>query len=154
MSKTLANLELTENTCIILPSSLSADGKYAGIAEAGTLGETIAFGDIVYFKASDSRWWRAQANADATSGAVKLGCCVLAGAAAAASIILLQGKVRADANFPAMTIGAPLYISGSSAGDVVTAQPTTTDYIIRIVGFANTADELYFRPSPDYITHT
>lgn len=150
----LSSSQLNENSAILLPTSLSADGKWSGIAEAGVLGETVAFGDIVYFKAADSRWWKARADADATSGAVKLGCCVVAGAAAGATTILLFGKVRADANFPTLTIGAPAYISGSSAGDVVTTQPTTTDHIIRIVGYGNTADELYFNPSNDYITHT
>jgi hypothetical protein len=26
--------------------------------------------------------------------------------------------------------------------------------VIRVIGFANTADELYFTPSTDYITYT
>jgi len=39
-------------------------------------------------------------------------------------------------------------------GDVVVTQPTTSDVCIRIVGFANTANELFFNPSNDYIVHT
>jgi len=33
-----------------------ADGTYAGIKETGVLGETVAFGEPVYFKSVDSRW--------------------------------------------------------------------------------------------------
>lgn len=33
------------------------------------------------------------------------------------------------------------------------AQPTTTDVVIRTLGFALTADEIYFNPSADFITH-
>lgn len=33
-------------------------------------------------------------------------------------------------------------------------QPSTADYVIRIVGSALTADEIYFNPENDWITHT
>lgn len=143
-----------ENTDLKLDAALSADGKFCGITEAGTAGATLAFGDICYLAAADSRWELADADADSTSGAVKLGICVLAAAAdASATTMLLWGKIRADAVFPTFTISAPVYV-GTTAGDVQVAQPSGTDDVIRIVGHANTADELFFHPSPDYITHT
>ena len=58
-------------------------------------------------------------------------------------IIILYGKVRADAAFPALTIGAPVYAS-ITAGAVQTAQPSGVDDVIRIVGYGNTADEMFF----------
>jgi hypothetical protein len=64
--------------------------------------------------------------------------------------VLLSGIIRADANFPALAIGAAVY--ASTTGDVVVARPSTTDYVIRIVGSALTADELFFNPSADWIT--
>lgn len=144
---------LPENTAIILDSALSADGKYSGIVEAGTAGTTLAFGDICYLAVADSRWELAKADATATSGAVKIGICVLAAAGdGSATTILLWGKVRADTAFPALTVSAPVFISAATAGDVVTTAPSgTTNYVVRIVGYGNTADELFFCPDNSYI---
>lgn len=143
-----------ENTELLLDAALSADGKYCGITEGGTAGATLAFGDLCYLAAADSRWELADASAASTSGDVKIGICVLAAAADGnATTMLLYGKIRADAAFPSFTISAPVHIS-ETAGDVVVAAPTTTDSVTRRVGFANTADELFFCPSPDYYTHT
>ncbi len=143
-----------ENSALQLDSALSADGKYCGVVEAGTAGATLAFGDLVYLAASDSRWELTDADAEATAGPVKIGICVLAAAADGdPTTILLWGKVRADAAFPALTISAPVYV-GTTAGDVQTAQPSGSDDVIRIIGYGNTADELFFRPSNDYMVHT
>jgi hypothetical protein len=148
-----AMLTLAENVPVILDPALSADGKYSGITEDGTAGATLAFGDVVYLAAADSRWELTDASAAATSGSVKVGICVLAAAADGdPTTVLLYGNVRADTAFPALTISAPVYIS-ETAGDVVVAQPTTTDAVIRVLGFANTADSMHFCPSPDFITH-
>jgi hypothetical protein len=145
-------LLFAENTALKLDTALSADGKYCGIVEDGTAGATLAFGDLVYLAASDSRWELTDADADATAGAVKIGICVLAAASdGSATKILLYGKIRADAKFPTFTISAPVYIS-TTAGAVQVAAPSGTDDVVRKVGFGNTADELFFCPSTDYIT--
>lgn len=149
------NMTLGESTGqIVLDPALSADGTWSGIMEAGTAGATLAFGDLVYFQASDSRWELVDADAEATSGPLMLGMCVLAAASdGSATNILRWGKIRADANFPALTIGAPAYAS-TTTGDIQTAQPSGTDDVIRIVGYGVTADVLLFQPSNDYMVHT
>lgn len=157
-NKSLAgDVTLEENASVALDPALSADGKYCGITRTGTAGATLAFGDLVYLDPTDSRWELADANAAAgADGDARgvLGICVLAAASdGSATKVLLVGTVRADAAFPAMTVNNPLYVS-ETAGDITGTQPTTTDAVIRIVGFALTADELYFNPSADYITHT
>lgn len=140
------------NIIAILDDALSADGKFSGITENGTAGAALAFGDLCYLNNDDSRWELVDANLS-DGYDKKLGICVLAaGADGNATRMLLWGKIRADAAFPDLTIGAPVYMS-ETAGDVVVAQPTTSDVAIRIVGFGNTADELFFCPSPDYIVH-
>jgi len=143
---------LAENVGIVLDPALSADGKYSGIVEAGTAGAALAFGDLCYFAVADSRWELVDANAAATSFG-KLGICVLAAAGdGSATTMLLFGKVRADAVFPILTIGAPVFAS-TTAGDVQTTAPSGAADIIRIVGHGNTADELFFHPSNDYFEH-
>lgn len=143
------NITLGENTGIALDPAGSADGKWSGITIAGTAGYTQAFGDLVYLAAADSRWEMTDADASATGGPVMIGMVVSAGTDGTACTILLQGQIRADAKFPALTVGAPVYV-GETAGAIQTAIPTGADNVIRVVGFALTADEIYFNPSQDH----
>jgi hypothetical protein len=147
------NITLGENASIALDPAGSADGKYTGTTITGTAGATLVFGDLVYLAVADSRWELVDADSVTTAGAVLTGMCVLAAAADGnATNILLNGVIRADAKFPALTIGAPVYAS-TTAGSIQVAQPSGTDDVIQVVGFALTADEIYFNPSQDYITH-
>lgn len=149
-------ITLAENTSIALDPAGSADGKYTGITITATAGYTQAFGDLVYLDPTDSRWELADANAAAEADGDSrgiLGMVVVAGTDGAACTILLNGVVRADAKFPAFTVNNPIYVS-ETAGSVTQTQVTTTDAVIRVIGFAITTDELYFSPSADYITHT
>jgi len=151
-----ASITLAENTSIALDPAGSADGKYTGITVAGTAGYSQAFGDCVYLDPTDSRWELCDANSAAAADGDSrglVGMVVVTGTDGNACTILLNGIIRADAKFPAFTINNPIYIS-ETAGSVTQTQPTTTDVVIRVVGFALTADEMYFNPSPDYITHT
>lgn len=142
---------LPENVAIILDQSLSADGKYSGIVETGTAGDTISFGQVVYQSVTDDRWEKAKADAEATSKG-RLGICVQASTDGNATTILLVGKVRADAIFPTFTKYAPVYISTATAGALTTTAPSqSTGHIVRVVGQAITGDELWFNPSADWM---
>jgi len=137
---------LPENVAIILDPALSADGKYSGMVEAGTAGATLAFGEVVYQAVADDRWELAQADAEATTKP-RLGICVLAAAGdGEATNILLIGKIRADAVFPAFTKYAPVFLSPTTAGDLTNTAPSTAGQFIRCVGQAITATELWFNP--------
>lgn len=141
-------ITLAENTSIALDPAGSADGKYTGITIAGTAGAALAFGDLVYLAAADSRWELADADA-ATTADRMLGMVVLAAAADGdPTTLLLIGQIRADAKFPALTIGSAVYV-GETAGAIQVAIPTGADNVIRRVGYALTADEIYFNPSMD-----
>ena len=149
------NITLGENTSIALDPAGSADGKYSGITVTGTGGATIAFGDLLTLDKDDSRWELVDISvAAAATGDARgiLGMAVTSSSDGGALTVLLNGIIRADANFPALTIGAPVY--ASTTGDIVVAQPTTTDYVIRQVGYALTADEIYFNPTGTWTTHT
>jgi hypothetical protein len=150
------HIVLAENSSMQLDPALSADGKYTGLTRTGTAGVALAFGDLVYLDPTDSKWELADANIAAGSDGDPrgiLGICVVAAAENAATTILLWGTVRADTTFPTFTVNAPVYVS-ETAGDVVVTAPTTTDVVIRVVGFGLTGDEMFFCPSNDYITHT
>lgn len=144
------NITLGENTSLDLDPAGSADGKYSGICVTGTAGAALTFGQLCYLAVADSRWELADADAAATMGTPLLGMCVLAAAGdASATKMLLYGTCRADAQFPALTIGATVY-GGETAGAIQTTIPTGADNIIRVVGHALTADEIMFNPSQDH----
>ena len=75
--------------------------------------------------------------------------CVLGANDTQATKILLQGQIRADAKFPTLTVGSVVYL-GETAGEIQVAIPTGADNVIRVLGFALTADEIYFNPSQDH----
>lgn len=142
-------IQLSEAGGILMDQTLSADGTFSiAVGEVGTLGETLAFGTLVYFKAADSRWWKCDSDSESTSGPVKLGMVCVAGNAGDDCQIMLQGKIRADSLFPTFTVGAPVHI-GATAGEVVVTAPTSG--FVRVVGYGNTADSLYFNPSVEYV---
>lgn len=147
---------LAENASVALDPAGSADGKYSGLTIAGTAGAALAFGDLIVLDVTDSRWELADANsAAAADGDARgmIGICVLAAAGdGSATVILLNGVVRADTAFPSLTVNGTVHIS-ETAGDVTSTSPTTEDAVIRPLGTAITADEIYFNPSPTSITY-
>lgn len=147
------NQSLAENAAVVLTTTLSADGKYSGVVEAGTSAAALAFGALCYRVTATGKWALAKADVAATS-ANQLGMCVLAaGGADVATTMLLYGKVRADALFDTFTVGAPLYASAGTAGKTVSAAPTgTTDFVVRKVGSSEDGNTVFFNPSNDYVT--
>jgi hypothetical protein len=144
---TLLPKQMAENDPLLLDAAISGDGYYSGICEVGTAGTVLVFGNLVYLAVADSKWELADANTLALANA-KLGICVLAAAENAATTILLWGKVNAASLYPALTIGAKVYV-GETAGNIQVAAPTGDTDVIRCIGYANTADELFFCPAPD-----
>lgn len=146
--------QLAENASISLDTTGSADGIYSGVTTEGTAGAALAFGDMIQYSNADSRWELCSVSAAAAAvGDCRglVGACVLAAAGdGSATRILLLGKIRADANFPTLTIGGQCYLTTS--GDITQTMPSNTDHVIRAIGFATTADEITFIPSTDWIT--
>ena len=143
---------LPENVGIILDAALSADEKFSGIIEAGTAGATVDFGDLLYHDVTAGEWLLAKADAAATSKG-KLGINVTVAQAGDGDpiTVLLWGKVRSDDDY-AFTVDAPVFISAATAGDMTSTAPTgTTNFVVRIVGYGNTADELFFCPDNTYL---
>jgi hypothetical protein len=139
-------------TDIKLDATLSGDEKWSGIVMAGTAGATLAVGDVCYL-ASSGKWLLNDGILDGTDTGFskQLGICVLAGADTEPTEMLVYGKVRSAA-FPAFTVGSPVYLS-DTAGDMDVTQPSTTNFAIRVLGYAITAEDLLFNPSNDYIVH-
>ena len=136
-----------------LDAALSADEKWSGITMTGTAGSALVVGDVCYL-ASSGKWLIVDGILDGTDTGFskQLGMCVLAaGADTNPTEMLIYGKIR-SATLPALTIGSAVYLS-DTAGDLVVAQPSTTNFAIRVVGYAITAEDLLFNPSNDYIVY-
>jgi hypothetical protein len=124
--------------------------KTKGIKEAVTAGSAITVGSVC-FLASDGKWDKVDGILDGTDVGFskRLGICLISANDTQASEMLLMGSIT-SASFPTLTVGAPVYLA-DTAGTVVVAQPSTTNFAIRVLGFATATDTLYFNPSNDYI---
>jgi hypothetical protein len=126
-----------------------ADEKCSGITAAFTAGEALNRGDVVYFK-SDSKMHKVNmtaGNADA----------IPAVAMAAEDIslnnvgkFLMQGVIHDAGTFDTYTVAARLY-APEAEGPPTQTKPSTDGDLVQVIGWAITADKIYFNPSPDYI---
>lgn len=106
----------------------------------GTAGETLVAGDLVYFKLSDSRWWKTDADAYSTSQGVRLG---VAQGSAAAGVSLNILNSGLEKNLTGLTVGR-YYVSNTAGGFSTT--PGTTQ---RFVGWAVSSTRLIFAPDQE-----
>jgi hypothetical protein len=108
--------------------------------ESVTVGETVAFPNLLYLK-SDGKWWKADADAAATMPGQRLA--LESKNADETCNTLRMGRVRDDDwNWP---IGAAIYAS-TDAGALTSGAPSGTTDIVQIVGRAYHADKIFFDP--------
>lgn len=126
----------------------SGVSSYNSLIIGGTAGETLAAGNLCYFKTSDQRWWLADADTIALSTNVKLGFAQGTALAAAAVNILVEGL---EQNQTGLTAGGLYYIS-STAGGVVLAS-SSIPARARFIGWAFSTTKLLFFPDdlPDNV---
>ena len=111
-------------------------------------GYTTAIGDLVYLD-PNGRWEETDANATGTSINL-LGIALEAKTDTQAMNVALSGSFVRDDTWN-WTIGVPLYVSGT-IGEMTATKPTGTGDVVRTVGYAVTADVIFFAPSSDYVT--
>ena len=110
------------------------------LVEAGTAGETVAAGELVYFDDTDNEWKLVDADIATTTENVLMG--IAQGSGTNGNAIaggVLKGGL--DTNQSGLTPGA-LYYSSNTAGSIGSSAGTTE----RVIGFAKSATELYFDP--------
>lgn len=110
----------------------------------GVAGETVAAGQVLYYKAADGRWWKASSAASATTDSLILGIAQGAGTAGnnISGGVLLRGM---DSNQSGLTLGALYYLS--TGGAIATSAGT----VERAIGHAKSTTALYFDPDFYYI---
>lgn len=125
----------------------TATGNITGTFNAGA---TIAAFELVYM-ASDGEWALTDASAAAT-GSGMLSIALEAGTDGNPMEVALSGAFVRDDTW-AWTVGAVLYMS-ETAGAITETAPTTTDAVVRTIGYAVTADIIYFNPASTIVIHT
>ena len=126
------------------------DNSICGITAVFTAGESLNRGDVVYFKASDSKMYKVNmtaGNADAIPAVAMAGADI---SADALGKFVLQGFVHDAGTFPTYTVAGRLYAPEAEGPPTQTA-PSTDGDLVQVIGWAVTADKIYFNPSPDYI---
>tara|TARA_R110000824_G_scaffold62156_1_gene164856 strand:+ start:99 stop:1115 length:1017 start_codon:yes stop_codon:yes gene_type:complete len=129
-----------------------ADEAASGITAVFTAGETLVRGEVCYFKAGDSKMWKAVATAAATSRCVAMAAEDIS--ADAAGKFLLHGFLRDAASFPSYTIGGALFTpeaEQNSENVPEQAAPDSDGDFVQVIGWAVTADLVFFNPSGDIV---
>jgi len=101
---------------------------------------------------TDGKWYKSDADVAASSTSM-LGVHLFNGTTVTADqplLVALSCSFVRDDTF-AWTPGATIYL-GTNTGSWTATAPSGTDDVIRVVGFAVTADVVWFCPSADYIT--
>jgi hypothetical protein len=133
------SLDATPNT------DHTANGPQTSTLNAG-YSSTIM--DLVYLNAN-GKWL--EADADATGTSINLlGIAMEAKTDGQAMNVALAGSFVRDDTWN-WTIGVPLYVSGT-IGEITATKPSGSGDVVRTVGYAVTADVIFFNPSSDYVT--
>tara|TARA_R110000765_G_scaffold116240_1_gene209380 strand:+ start:134 stop:1399 length:1266 start_codon:yes stop_codon:yes gene_type:complete len=138
----------------LLLDSTPADTVWSGITAQFTAGEDLEDGECVYFKAGDSKMWKAVANTGGTglvtAEIMCVAMCVSDVSADAVGTFLLQGFLHAATNFPTYAIGETLYLPEAEVGGKNVPEgeaPDTDGDFVQVIGWAAGADTVYFSPN-------
>ena len=127
--------------------SSPADETVSGITATFTAGEDLVRGEVVYFKAGDSKMWKAVASAAGTMPVAAMAAADIS--ADATGKFLLFGFLADNGTFPAYTVGADLYApeaETSSQNVPEEAAPDSDGDFVQVVGYAVTANSVFFNP--------
>ena len=134
---------------LVLPLTSNTDADYYGtVVYFGSNTSGMTAGTIVYYR-STGAWNNAQADSTSTS----LGLLGVALGSAASDGVLIQGTVTL--NHDPGALGDTLYLSDTNAGRATSTVPSSTNDVVRIIGYCLDASngQIYFNPSSDHIVH-
>jgi len=132
-------VEFVKTICV--ESSLSSDGDYAGIICSGVAGESLVFGNTVYY-GGDSKWKKTTAtDGDTIDAHVAI---VVSGNDADSMIwLLLMGYMRNDSW--SFATGSGLWFDVIS-GQLSNGQPSDSGDYVKRAGFSHKTNIVWFNP--------
>jgi len=110
-----------------------------------TVDDTSAVLGSPLFCAADFHYDRAQANATGTMPCV---CLAVNGDDGTGTTVLLEGQIY---NAAWDWSAGPIYVSDTALGELTQTIPDTTGDFVQRVGFALSADTMYFKPDSTVI---
>jgi len=138
-----SNLQnVSEDTTPQLGGNLDLNGK--GVTEEFTAASSLVSGDLCYLN-GDGKFAKARADAAANCDTL-LALCLDTISADATGTFLILGKYTTSG----LTAGDVYYVSTSS-GSFTNTAPSTSGEFVRIIGYALSTTELYFKPGDTYI---
>ena len=145
------SVDLPNNVSIKIPE-LDTDTTWSGVTRDVTAGTTgLVYGYCYYLASATGKWELTNATTVATSIG-EVGICVVAAASDNTGTLLMYGMIQANDEFPAFTVGAPVFLT-TTVGELSSTAPTgTVDFVVRPIGSAPTADSLFFKGGDAYVT--
>jgi len=126
---------------INIEETLTSDHDWAGLVCSGIAGETLAFGELVYY-ASDSKWKKTIATVEGqTDGHLSL--VVASGVEDDSITLLLLGYIRDDSW--SWVVASGLFVHTVS-GEMSQVAPSNAGEFVRRVGYAHSSDAIWFNP--------
>ena len=142
---TLTGDEVLTNKDINFVNALGTDHFYSGEVDSQPVGESVVFGDLLYFNWTDKEWKKAIASAYATTPAERIA--LETKADGETCLLLIKGYIRDDSAFD---FGASvIFLNDDTAGTCDDTAPAESGDQIQVVGTAKSADILFFNPSQD-----
>ena len=132
-----------------LEEAVGTDHSWSGITVDGTAGENLTVGQTCYLK-NDGKYWKSDADAAATMPVAAMATATIA--ADASGIFLLSGYMRDDTW--AWTVGGLLFADETTAGGMDQTAPAGSGDQVQVVGYALTADIVYFNPCLEMVEIT
>lgn len=125
------------------PGTLSSDHTYEGITIQRAVGESVVFGDGLYFDWTDKEYKKAKADASGT-----VPCSVVALESKGdgeTCLLLVVGWIRDDS----WSFGArDVWVSDGTGGAFTTTQPSGSGDQVQWCGEARSSTVMWFNPSP------
>ena len=109
-------------------------------------------GDVAYFKAGDSKMWKADADTAGEMPVVAMAAENIDVSEEATGLFLLFGFLGDNGTFPAYTVSGTLY-APETEGPPTQTVPSTDGDLVQVLGWAVTANSVFFNPSNDVIEH-
>jgi hypothetical protein len=133
------------DTTMNLANALTNDHNYSGLEDIQLVGESVVFGQLLYFNWTDKEWKLAKANASTTMPGLRIA--LESKTDGQTCKMLVKGYIRDDTDFE--FAGSMVYVSAATAGAMTSTAPSTTGQQVQRVGVAKSADILFFDPSID-----
>lgn len=123
--------------------STPADNKVSGTTATFTAAESLTIGDVCYLN-SAGKMAKATAAAEGTARCVAIAAAGITGDET--GVFLLKGFFQCTGSFPTYTVGGAIYTPEGSGGAPTQTAPSTDGDFVQVIGYATSADAIYFDP--------